>query len=138
MNTNRCVIIFAKHPVVDYEHSYYDKEDIFQIITTVGNAQKKGLVIDYVEAKLRLKYLGFHISRRWGLGVPFFRNIDNEIKSAKSQITKIKNALSKYEEEEHKKLLQDFENPKYLRTKEKLQEYILKLENLQEEWKQQN
>jgi hypothetical protein len=133
MNTNRCVIIFAKHPVVDYTYTYDDKYDVFEIITTVGNAQKKSLVIDYVEAKLRLKYLGFHISRRWGLGTPNFRNIDNDIKSAKSQITKITNAISKYEEEELKKLLPDFENQKYLRTKEKLIEYKSKLENLKKE-----
>lgn len=129
MNNNRCVIIFSKHPIVNYKFSHYDKEDVFQVITTVDNARKKSHVIDYIRAKLVLKYLGFHISQCWGLGTPYVRNLDNYIQSAKAQITKIKTALKNYEDEENKKLIPDFENLKYIKTKEKLNEYKKKLED---------
>lgn len=51
----------------------------------------------------------------------------------KRKITQFQNAIKKYEQEQKLKLIPDFENPKYIRTVEKLKEYQAELDNISKE-----
>lgn len=53
------------------------------------------------------------------------------ITTCKRMITKISNQLTRYEAEENKKLLPNFENPAYLKAKKKLSNYFRELKELE-------
>lgn len=66
------------------------------------------------------------------------RKLKKDITTAKRMITKLTNAIAKYQEQENKTLIPDWENPQYLKAVEKLGKYKDKLEKLQNEQDQIN
>lgn len=94
----------------------------------------------YRAALLQVKYPKYIISENWGgksaTGLTKLQLEEklkkNELTTAKRMVTKITNAIEKFEIEESKKLIPNWENPKYLNTKEKLAEYKLQLKNLKQ------
>jgi hypothetical protein len=92
----------------------------------------------YRAALLQIKYPRYIVNQNWGAekstGLTKSQLEEklnkNELTTAKRMVTKITNAIEKFEVEERKKLIPNWENPKYLRTKEKLIEYKNKLEKL--------
>lgn len=95
----------------------------------------------YRAALLQIKYPKYVVQEKWGgeaaTGLTKqqleSKLKKNAISTSKRMITKISRSIEKYEEEEKKKLLPDWNNPKYLKTKEKLVEYIDKLYMLEKE-----
>ena len=124
-----CMIIFKASPIIDGKIKYHEKETVFYIKTTMQKTYDKSWVLDYLEARIRLKYIGMKISRHLSIGKASRNKIqtDVEITTCKRMITKISNALHKYEEEQRKTLLPDFESERYTKTKNKLEEYKKRL-----------
>lgn len=95
----------------------------------------------YRAALLRVKYPKFYIDQRWGKEEINEMSPKQQIEyrdkrrkiAVKRKITRFRNAITVYETEEKLKLIPDFNNPKYLRTIEKLKEYeneLLQLEKI--------
>lgn len=93
----------------------------------------------YRGALLRIKYPRMHIEETWGKYTPdgrkFEEMVSDKLKknltTSKRMITKMKNAIAHYEKIEGAKLFPNWTDAKYLRAKEKLNKYQLKLLELQ-------
>lgn len=127
---NPVTITFYRCPINNYKVDWYTRERLFSVKTTLENSRKKSYVISYINARLIIKNLGWHIGFTHYVGdntVKKMKDDQDEI-TYKRMITKITNAIKKFEADESTRLLPNWENPKYLRTKEKLKEYQERLD----------
>lgn len=93
---------------------------------------------EYRSALLKVKYPKYLVKQSWGrievteLSTDEQKALKNKSRSIwlKGRITTFRRAIEKYECEEKQKLIPDWENKKYIRTKEKLKEFETELNQL--------
>lgn len=122
-----------------------DGELIFSITSTMAKFYSKPHVLRYVKA--RLQYYNINgIVKSTGL-IEFVSkenelikkiyNLKTAVSTSKRMITKISNKINLFEQKQKELLINDLDNPKYLKLKKKLENYKTQLENNEKELKKE-
>lgn len=109
------------------------KKHILRINSTLRKLLDKRYLLDYLHARLVLQNLDKRITKTGIERIPevIIKNEKlNKITTCKRMITQLTNKKIKYEDYQNKTLLPNWDNPRYIKLKNKLENYKSELKEL--------